>query len=341
VVGCSLLLEVEVKNNKGNWEEWIEVEDLEPSAPNDRHYIFDPEKGEIVFGNGLNGLVPPKDSQIRASYQTTTGLKGNIPSKQKFSVFGGGISGENLCEAKGGTAPESIETAKKRAEHYFWSLCRAVTSEDYEQLAIATPGLRVARAKAIPQYSPRYPCFAMPGAVTVVVVPHVREGSDIHLPGEGFLQSVHRHLDMHRLITTDLHVVAPEYAKISVQAKVLLKKKSSREMVKNRIELALREFLDPMKGGPDKKGWPFGRPVYRSEIYQVIDQVDGVEYVTGVRMQAEGNGVRQATDEGKTDSPEEAIKISPVALVHSGQHRLEFIDAEALHGIGRVQDTDC
>ncbi len=307
---------IQVQGVNGEWEDWEEVDDFESSAPDDPHYRFDTEKGKITFGNGLNGRIPLESQKIRAAlYKTTLGQKGNIPKGQMFWINKEGfegIFGKNLKEATGGKEAELIEDAKVRAKKDFRTHYRAITSHDYEQLALATPGLRVARAKAIPNYNPEYPCIAIPGTVTVVVVPYTREETVTPVPGKGFLQTVKSHLDRHRLVTNDLHVAGPEYVEISVKCKVHIKKRSSPTEIEQRVLKALERFLDPLKGGPDEKGWPFGRSVFPSEIYQMIDKVEGVDYATGVSISAEG----QYQKAGNT------IKIPPIALVFSGEHHL-------------------
>lgn len=42
----------------------------------------------------------------------------------------------------------------------------------------------------------------------------------------------------------------------------------------------LRQFLHPLSGGSDGQGWPFGRNVYVSAIYELLDTLPGVDYVT-------------------------------------------------------------
>ncbi len=280
---------IQVRDKKRDCETWIEVDDLESSGPDDAHYILDPEKGEITFGNGLNGRIPMKDSTIRALiYRTTLGQKGNIPRGQKFWISKEGSEkyfGENLTEAAGGRSAESIEHAKGRARKEFRDTHRAITSEDYEKLACSIPGLKVARARAIPDYDPDYPCIDIPNSITVVAVPEAKTEKPV--PGEGFLQTISDYLEARRLLTSNLHVTGPEYVMISVKCKVHIMKKSSPSEVKTRVRDALKEFLDPLKGGPDKKGWPFGRVVYPSEIYQIIDKVEGVDYTTNVTLSGE------------------------------------------------------
>jgi hypothetical protein len=51
---------------------------------------------------------------------------------------------------------------------------------------------------------------------------------------------------------------------------------------------ALEHFFDPLHGGADSTGWPFGRAVYRAEVLQVIDAADGVDTVLSLDMSADG-----------------------------------------------------
>ena len=69
-----------------------------------------------------------------------------------------------------------------------------------------------------------------------------------------------------------------------------------------------------MKGGPERNGWPFGRSVFPSEIYQIIDKVEGVDYATGISITAEGY-----------QKEDDAITIPGFALVYSGDHEVGII----------------
>ena len=53
-----------------------------------------------------------------------------------------------------------------------------------------------------------------------------------------------------------------------------------KETVEKAVLDRLNSFLSPLKGGgSDGNGWPFGRPVYLSEMYALLDQVKGVDYI--------------------------------------------------------------
>lgn len=117
------------------------------------------------------------------------------------------------------------------------------------------------------------------------------------------------------MVTTDLHVIAPEYVSVAVACKVFLKKGGDEAATSERIRAALRAFLNPLPpGGPQKNGWPFGRAVFPSEIYQLLDKVDGVDYVVEVKLSAAGPHRLE----------NRSIRINPLAVVHSGEHTVEI-----------------
>lgn len=314
---------IQVQGIDSRWETWIETDNFEYSCPDDPHYILDPETGGITFGNGQNGLIPLRDRNIRALiYKTTMGQKGNFPSGQKFWLYDLGSRryfGENPNEASGGTVAESLEHAKARAKMDFRSITRAITSDDFEKMTYSTPGIKVARARAIPGHDPDYPCIDVPGSVTVVVVPS--GNGEKPMPGKGFLQTISNHLDVLRLITTNLQVSGPEYIKISVMCKVTPMKRSSPAEVEKRVQDALKVFLHPLIGGHDKKGWPFGRAVYPSDIYQIIEKVEGVDYATNVNLSAQSDNLLHR-------KIGETIVIPSTALVYSGDHKVITADSQ-------------
>jgi len=171
--------------------------------------------------------------------------------------------------------------------------------------------LEVARAKAIPRYHPSQDS-EVPGVVTVVVVPDSSSANIKPMPS--FLKTVYRHLDEHRLLTTELFVISPEYIEVSVDATVVIKPKYVKSKVEERVRQKLTDFLHHIRGGVDQKGWPFGRSVYISEIYEIIDGVKGVDYVKTVTLNK--NGEKQEGD----------IKISAHDLVCSVTHEIIVIE---------------
>jgi hypothetical protein len=61
-----------------------------------------------------------------------------------------------------------------------------------------------------------------------------------------------------------------------------------RDVVRTQAIRALRLFFDPISQEPGGAGWPFGRNVYVSEIYQVLDTIEGVDYASPIRRSSDG-----------------------------------------------------
>jgi hypothetical protein len=76
-----------------------------------------------------------------------------------------------------------------------------------------------------------------------------------------------------------IHVVRPSFTPLwidlTVQAQPGVGTTSLAESIRKSIGL----FLDPYAGWLDSEGWPFGRKVYRSELYQQIEGMEGVDHV--------------------------------------------------------------
>lgn len=163
---------------------------------------------------------------------------------------------------------------------------RAVTAEDFEALALTVseaPGWstqeRVARARCIFRRNletrdPVAQTAEAPGHVSVLIVPARRSS-----PSTELLRKVKHALEPARLITTRVHVVRPRFVTLSVRVALVPRKESDPRLLRDEVIRRLETFFDPLNGGFDGKGWPFGRSVYVSELYQFLDKVPGVDFV--------------------------------------------------------------
>jgi hypothetical protein len=160
---------------------------------------------------------------------------------------------------------------------------RAVTAHDFESLAMDVNSQsefkeKVARAHCLPRRNLESGGAAQvdtPGHVTVLILPTTRSR-----PSEELLQRVRAILEPARLITTRVHVVAPRFAAVKIRITLVIQKDAVPTTVRAGAVAALEKFFDPLEGGPDGRGWPFGRDVYVSEIYRILARLPGVQYVT-------------------------------------------------------------
>jgi predicted phage baseplate assembly protein len=296
------------------------VEDLDASGPGDDHYLLDPINGKLTFGDGIRGRVPFRgEKNITASYHCGGGVRGNIDahtiSKLVDDRLKDLVKADNEECARGGEDAGTLEEAMAQAKRVLKRVTRAVTSSDYEHLALNTPGIGVARAKAIPRYHPIQK-GTVPHVVSVIVVP--QSPTLLPIPSAGFLKAVYRHLDEHRLLTTELFVLPPVYVMVSVKTTVVKTREHLAATVEAKVRERLNKFLHPTTGGQDDKGWPFGRPVYVSEIFETISGDEGVDYVKSVTLLKVG--AKQTSD----------VSIPKHGLVYSAPHEIEVKEGSSV-----------
>jgi hypothetical protein len=91
-------------------------------------------------------------------------------------------------------------------------------------------------------------------------------------------------------------VIGPAYAPVEVGADLALQEDAVPGQVLNAAREALIAYFHPVGGGPDRTGWPFGRAVYASEVYALLDELSGVDYVDDVRLSTPDGSDRLETD---------------------------------------------
>jgi hypothetical protein len=103
-----------------------------------------------------------------------------------------------------------------------------------------------------------------------------------------FQRDLWSYLDARRLLTTRHHVVSPAYVLVTLQATLHLEEGAKPEAVQQEAIQRVTAFFHPTSSKTESvafwqgKGWIFGRDVYVTELYQVLDQIPGVDYVEQV-----------------------------------------------------------
>jgi predicted phage baseplate assembly protein len=322
-------------NGSPSWTTWTQVADFASSGPDDLHFTIDGSLGEVRFGPAIRqedgtlrryGAVPPKDAYVRMlEYRSGGGQIGNVAKgalRIMKSSFPFVSTVENRREAIGGVDGEDIENAKLRGPIRLRTRGRAVTTEDFEHIAReAAPN--IGRVKAVPAGD-----GAQAGAVRLLVVPALpaaegRVKFDQLAPEATLLEAITRRLEECRVIGTRIAVEPPGYRGITVEATVRPALGANPNRLKSDAERALYEYLHPITGGPDRTGWPFGRPVTIGEIYSVLQRVPGAEVVDSVYLFA----TNAETGQGREATPR--LELKPNVLVFSVAHTVNVPGATA------------
>lgn len=299
-------------------DRWTAVPDFAASGPDDEHYVLDHERGMIRFGDGVRGEVPAAGQPVVAErYAHGGGEAGNVGSSATWTFVKAGqpdVEIEQLAAARGGYT-DSLDAALARLKRDLKRPYRLVTREDCRYVAEHTPGLRFGRATVRvdgpetdePDGDDDDRTCAPHGTLRVVVVPYSTRPRPE--PSDGFLEAVRCHLQRHRLVTDRVEVKPPTYVGVRTNVEVQIYEGYSEDRRAEAIQAALDEFLDPLSGF-DGDGWPFGRPVYRSELFATIEGVEGVDCVTDLSISATGEHSMVDGD----------VHIRPTALVYSQGH---------------------
>ena len=326
--------------------------DLDAAGPFDRVFDLDPEAGKITFGDGRNGRIPPlvpKAGRIVArAYRHGGGTSGIVPTADitALETPANGVSEVvNFTSATGGRDAEDLEAAKLRVRKELSTRHRAVTTSDFEWIAGQTPTVEVARVHIVPLRSPlpadanvtevTTPCgeavpnvpaglasFRAHGAVAVVVVPQ-EEGPE-PTPTPSFLRAVCEHLDAHRLVTTEVCVVPPQYARLcNFDIRVRAQAGYTRAELQDILLETLSTYLHVLSGGEDGAGYPFGSQLHSAQIAAQIMRAEGVQRLESVEAdfvrtksdveRRQGKLVLCMNAEGETDridlEPEETVSL--------------------------------
>lgn len=336
------------------------VSDLAIAGTRDHAAVLDDDGVTVRFGDGRAGATLPPGSTVLASgtWTTTTGV-GDVRPPLDVRVPADALSVALLStdapstrmELVGPLLPgapgEDVPTTAARVDGALWvhdrlteladrhratSLDdvtlevvrrtgvpeRAVTAFDFERRALATAGTSLWRARALPDVDPRLPGLVADGCLTVAVVPWLPV--DRPEPTRELLARVRDDLASARTLGTRVFVVGPDYVQVGVAATVRLLPGVRSEGVIAAARDAVHGFLHPVTGGPSGRGWPFGRPVRRSEVLQLLDQLPGVDRVEGLVLRRERDGVSEECGD---------LTICATELVLAGSITLTPADAGA------------
>jgi predicted phage baseplate assembly protein len=311
------------------WAEWEQVEHFANSGPDDRHFILDAVAGTVRFGPAIReeggavrqyGAVPPRGVGVRLrGHAVGGGRHGNI-SKGAIRTLKSSIpfvsSVENLHAAQGGVDGETIQEAKARGPILLRTRSRAVTAEDYEAIALeAAPEL--ARVECVTAGEGEVAA----GSLRVLVVPAAPqvngriEFAEL-VPAEDTLERIAERLDEVRLIGTRVSVEPPSYRGVTVVARIVARPKADVERIQKEALDALYGYLNPISGGPDGDGWPFGRPVQSGEVYGLLQRIRGVDMVEDARL----FGANPVT--GERGKETRKLELDPYSLLFSYEHQV-------------------
>jgi len=287
-------VELALRERDGRWHTWTAARDLVRARAADRVFAVDRLRQRLVCGDGYNGRIPalagatgPGEVNARWTAWMGGGPRGNLASGLAWEPSSGSsdtfAAVRNVVAAVGGAAAETVPELRARCAAVRAEVTRAVTKDDYEELARTTPGVDVARAWAALGVHPRQAC-PVASAVTVFIVPWaprekgLPEESLVRAPvaDEGMLRAVRARLRRRRIVGSEVFVRPARYRTVALTVTLAGSVHDPAEL-RTRLERQLRSFLDPLPVDDPQGGWPFGAPLRPSALVREAQLAAGAK----------------------------------------------------------------
>jgi hypothetical protein len=270
-----------------SWEEWLQVEHVNDYTPSSKVFQVDvlaSEEVRVTFGDGISGMIPVQESGIKAVYFAGGGVIGNVGSGTLTtwnSVTGNSADAikslmtvSNYYAAVGGADPESNDSIRYNAPKSLRALNRAVTLEDFANLALSVDGIVKANAVANSRSSVTVYIAPSPGDETT---PGVNDTGEPTATMVQYKSYVTDYLSAKKQIGTTVTVLEPtyKYPKVELQYSLLPQYNSGL------VETAIKQtILDAFS----YNNLNFGDVITPEEVEFKVRQVDGVSNakVTGL-----------------------------------------------------------
>jgi hypothetical protein len=284
------------------WEEWTQVEHVQDFASTSTVFQVNVSASDavsVMFGDGISGKIPPADSGIKAVYIAGGGVIGNVGAGTLTTW--GVIPGSNAAtirssftvtnekSAVGGSDPESNDSIRYNAPRALRSLNRAVTLEDFANLALTVDG--VGKAKSI---------GTSRSSVTVYIAPAISNNTDDQTPGylendvdtysevtsqmTELISQTEDYLGDKKQIGTSLTILPPAYSKVSVGVSFSYLNQYNKATVESAIK---KRILDDFS----YNNLDLGDVITPEELEFKLRQVDGVTNIKVTSLfRGAGNG---------------------------------------------------
>jgi uncharacterized phage protein gp47/JayE len=296
---------------------WKEVQEFFGHAPTDRIFMTSQDaKGTIVqFGDGVTGgRLPTGRGNVVATYRQGIGLAGNVSSGVLRTLLDRPVglkSVRNPGAAGGGADPESLDQTRGNAPNTVRTFGRIVSLEDFEDAAREFAG--VAKAHA---------WWAWSGEEQVVYLTVAGDNGAL-ITGNTYdelFADLNSRRDPNRSLT--IRSYTPIFIKIA--ALVFVSPDHVSDDVVAAVQAAVTQYLSFVNR-------QFGQPVHLSNVYSVIQGVDGV---TGADITAlQFKYPADSASHGASGDPVQVhLRIDNAELA-----QLETADTDSVITAGQVQ----
>jgi hypothetical protein len=188
---------------------------------------------------------------------------------------------------------EDISAGVRRSVQQLSECTRAVTEKDYELLVYKAVMEKSGIKESFPDLSIRAICYINRnledskkteeeefGHISIILITKTQNQTKFMQEHNDMKQYVKQYLSERKLITSRIHVVDPEYQEARINMQIAAKD----DKVSDAVRAAIENYIDPISGGIDKKGWILGRNLFSSDLYYLTEGTTGVDHVIRIEL---------------------------------------------------------
>lgn len=289
-------IEVFVQNGDGNtYEPWRVITHITEATPTDPVYsIFVGADNTvfITFGDGVSGAIPSNGAEIKVQYYIGGGQQGNV-GEGVLTTIGYTPAGFDLSElevtntivAYGGADPESNVSIRTNAPLALTALRRAVTLDDYANLALNVANVGKANATAVTRNSVTLYVAPQQASTSTDLYPGYTDDPDVSgvvtADWEALQTAVDGYVTSKSQIGVSLTVSPPTYVPVSLLLRFTKLAQYTNDQVKSNIMLELVNKFS-------YNYMQFEDVITPEEIEYQLRQVEGVYNVSVVSLYRPG-----------------------------------------------------
>jgi hypothetical protein len=274
-----------LENLPGKWVLWKQVTDPGDATPAARVYGLDEATGEIRFGDGRHGMIPPigRDAIMALRYRRTEPgaagsqmVPGNAIGARASLDLVSPIDGVEQVfaadQAAGGAAPEEVDSVLRFGVARLRHRERALTARDIEDLALeSSPDIAQAR------------CFPRQGFVQLVVL----------MRGANPTPNAAQRRELHRTLVAAappalgareaLRIGGPVLRHLRVDLRLRVASLDDAGAVARDARTQMVALFDSATGGVDGNGWPLGGNPTEADVavgLAVVARLEGIVAMT-------------------------------------------------------------
>ncbi len=266
-----------IDGRRNDWVLWNQVADPNDESPEARVYALDESKGEIWFGDGLHGMIPPigRDSIIAFVYKRTepgpagdSMVAGNlITPRTALNLVSPVATVESVIAADqsaGGAPPEDDDRVLRFGYSRVRHRDRTVTLQDLQDLTVGSSP-EIAQAFAI----------ARQGYVRLVVIMSGKNP----IPNAAQVRELRSYLLTRAPISLGtrnaLRIAGPRVRRLRIDLTLQTTSLDKAGALGTWVKERFAQFFDTSTGGIDGDGWPLGANPSEDEIaFALLDAPD-------------------------------------------------------------------